>query len=124
MPNDEPKATLLLVDDEPLVRMYGVDALEDAGFEVFEASNADEALLVLDQHDEVQLLFSDVNMPGSMNGLELVHLVHLRWPNIRLLLTSGQSQPSWAALPRIGYFMRKPWAQAALVQKIRDMLAA
>jgi len=105
------------------VRMHGMDILEDAGFEVLEAGNADEAMTILGKHDDVRLLFSDVDMPGSMNGLKLAQLVHERWPTIRLLLTSGHHQLLEATLPDSGKFVSKPWTQEVLIKKIRDVLA-
>ncbi|WP_068094599.1 response regulator [Novosphingobium rosa] len=123
MANQEIKATVLVVEDETLVRLYGMDILEDAGFRVLDAGNADEAIAVLQSHDEVSLLFSDIDMPGSMNGLELAHVVHDRWPNIRLLLTSGHRQPTQDQIPDDGRFMRKPWGEQALMAKIREILA-
>jgi len=119
----EGKTTVLVVEDETIVRMHGMDILEDAGFEVLEAGNADEAMTILGKHDDVRLLFSDVDMPGSMNGLKLAQLVHERWPTIRLLLTSGHHQLLEATLPDSGKFVSKPWTQEVLIKKIRDVLA-
>jgi CheY-like chemotaxis protein len=123
MANQEIRATVLVVEDETLVRLYGMDILEDAGFKVLDAGNADEAIAVLQSHDEVSLLFSDIDMPGSINGLELAHVVHDRWPNIRLLLTSGHRQPTQDQIPDDGRFMRKPWGEQALMAKIWEILA-
>jgi CheY-like chemotaxis protein len=122
MPNADPKTTVLVVEDELLVRMHGVGILEDAGFIVLEAENADEAVAILDRHDEVRLLFSDVDMPGTMDGLELARMVHQRWPAIRLLLTSGHHHLQNATLPDDGQFVRKPWSEAILVNKVRSVL--
>lgn len=122
MPIAEPTSTILVVEDETLVRMYGADLLEDAGFDVLEAADADEALAILNNHDAVHVLFSDVDMPGSMDGLELAHLVQQRWPHIRLLLTSGNHQLSRDGLPPKGQFVRKPWTQEILVERIREVL--
>lgn len=119
----EGKTTVLVVEDETFVRMHGMDILEDAGFEVLEAGNADEAMTILGQHDDVRLLFSDVDMPGSIDGLELARLVHERWPTIRLLLTSGHHQLQEATLPDSGKFVSKPWSHDVLIQKIQDALA-
>lgn len=122
MPDHDNRTTILVVEDETLVRMHGMDILEDAGFEVLEASNADEALAILAQHDDVRLVFSDVDMPGSMDGLELVKLVHQRWPDVRLIVTSGHHRLQDASLPDDGRFLRKPWSEEVLVEKIRDVL--
>lgn len=117
-------ATILVVEDETLVRMHSADILEDAGFEVLEARNADEALELLAGHESVELLFSDIDMPGTMNGLELADLVHKRWPTIRLLLTSGHHRLDEAEIPDDGKFVSKPWSSAHLIHKFRAVLAA
>lgn len=116
------RSAILVVEDETLVRMLGMDVLADAGFDVLEAADADEALTILKSHDDVQLLFSDIDMPGSMDGLELARLVHQRWPEIRLLLTSGHHQLPPEALPDDGRFVRKPWTREVLIEKIRTAL--
>lgn len=117
-------STILLVEDETLVRMHGMDILEDAGFEVIEAGDADEALGILAQHDRVHLLFSDIAMPGSMDGLDLARVVHERWPHIRLLLTSSHHRLEASDVPAGGKFTAKPWAAEALIEKIHRLLAA
>jgi DNA-binding NtrC family response regulator len=122
MPDNDMRATILVVEDETLVRLHGVCVLEDAGFKVLEASNADDALAALAMHDDVLLVFSDVDMPGTMDGLALVRLVHQRWPSVRLLLTSGHHRLDDAALPDDGRFLPKPWSENGLVSMIRDAL--
>lgn len=123
MTQSQSQVTVLLVEDEMLVRMLGVDMLEEAGFIVVEADSADEAMTVLNGGGEIQLLFSDVDMPGSMDGLELARLVHQRWPNVRILLTSGHHRLSEAGLPDGGRFLRKPWTEAGMIEKVRAVLA-
>jgi DNA-binding NtrC family response regulator len=117
-------STILIVEDELLVRMHGSEVLEEAGFEVIEAADADEALAILDVHGGIHLLFSDIDMPGSMDGLKLAQRVHERWPHIRLLLTSGHYQLSDGDLPMEGRFLRKPWNQDVLVESVRNFLQA
>jgi CheY-like chemotaxis protein len=121
----EEQPVVLLVEDEPLVRMTAVDELEDAGFRVLEAANADIALMVLEaQSDEVQVLFTDVDMPGSMNGMALAEQVFARWPHIRLLISSGYACPDPDEIPDHGRFIPKPYHPAALVRQIHDMIRA
>jgi CheY-like chemotaxis protein len=97
--SDEPEA-ILLVKDEPLVRLDLAEMLEDAGYQVLEAANADIALKVLTADpDRVTILMTDVNMPGSIDGLELARIVHAQWPHIRIVVTSGQVQPSDGTIP-------------------------
>src|ERR1700694_5339722 len=81
---------VLVVEDEMMLRMRAVDIVEDAGFTAIEAVNADEALAILESRSDVDLLFTDIQMPGSMDGLRLAHAVHQRWPSIKIILVSGQ----------------------------------
>lgn len=114
---------VLLVEDEPLVRMTAADELEEAGFHVLEAANADVALKVLEaRSDEVQVLFTDVHMPGSMDGMELAEQVHRRWPHVLLLISSGYARPRPDEIPDHGQFMPKPYHAATLVGHIHDLM--
>jgi CheY-like chemotaxis protein len=114
---------VLVVEDEPLMRMTAVDGLEEAGFRVREAMNADEALKILEAHsDEVQVLFTDVHMPSSMDGMALAEEVHRRWPHIRPLISSGRAQPGPDEIPDHGRFLPKPYYGATLVHNISGMI--
>lgn len=124
MPETQSQPTILVVEDETLVRMHGADLLGEAGYEVIEAADADEALSILSRHETIHLLFSDIDMPGSMDGLDLARHVHERWPHIRLLLTSGQHQLQDGQIPDTGQFLRKPWTQEGLVNRVRGLLKA
>src|ERR1700704_4587517 len=86
--------TVLIVEDEMILRMRAVDIVEDAGFTAIEAVNADDALAILESRSDISVLFSDIQMPGSMDGLTLSHAVHDRWPSIKIILVSGQVNPS------------------------------
>lgn len=114
---------VLIVEDETLVRILGAEALFDAGFEVLEADTADEAIKLLELETDVQVLFTDIRMPGSMDGLELARIVHERWPTIKLLLTSGDTWPSREAIPDDGRFLPKPYKLAALPDEILKLLS-
>jgi CheY-like chemotaxis protein len=81
---------VLIVEDEMMLRMRAVDIVEDAGFSPIEAVSADEALSILESRSDISLLFTDIQMPGSMGGLKLAHAVHDRWPAIKIILVSGQ----------------------------------
>ncbi len=107
--SDNPKHVVLVVDDEPLIRMNAVDMLFDAGFDVVEAADAAEALNAIADHPDVGLLFTDVNMPGQMDGLELAYRVHQLHPQIRLILTSGKVWLDPEELPDHGQFLGKPY---------------
>jgi CheY-like chemotaxis protein len=119
--NDPP--VVLLVEDELLVRITAADELEEAGFQVLEAANADVALKVLEAHSaEVQVLFTDVNMPGSMDGMELAEQVHVRWPHVLLLIASGYARPHPDEIPDHGRFIPKPYRAATLVRQISELM--
>src|ERR1700748_1340895 len=90
---------VLVVEDEMVLRMRAVEIVRDAGFTAIEAINADEALTILESRSDISLLFSDVQMPGSMDGLKLAYAVHERWPSIKIILVSGQVQLSDADKP-------------------------
>lgn len=109
---------VLIVEDEALVRFVGAEAAIDAGYEVLEAESADEALKILEQADEVGILFSDIRMPGSMDGLELAKVVHDRWPKIGILLTSGDTFPDFAEMPDDGRFLPKPFRMENLKREL------
>jgi two-component system, response regulator PdtaR len=114
---------VLLVEDEPPVRMTAADELEEAGFQVLEAANADVALAVLEaRSDEVQVLFTDVDMPGSMDGMALAEQVHQRWPHVLLLISSGYARPRSDEIPDHGQFIPKPCHAATLVGHIHDLM--
>ena len=120
--NPSTKQTVLIVENEPLIRMHGADIIESAGFRVLEASSADEAIGILTDGAAIDLVFSDIDMPGSMDGLELAAFIHKGWPEVPLLLTSGHHRIDKSALPSNGQFVPKPWAENALVDKIRFAL--
>ncbi len=110
---------ILLVEDEVLVRMVAADVLEDAGFTVLESTNAEEALRLLETRSDVQVLFTDVNMPGALDGLGLAQTVHNRAPEVGILVGSGRIRPSPAELPPGTRFIAKPYAPSALTDAVR-----
>jgi CheY-like chemotaxis protein len=100
---------VLVVEDDELIRMHAADMVRDLGFETIEAANADDALVLLERCSDITAVFTDVQMPGSMDGLHLVAVVRDRWPPIALLVTSGQATPPDTALPRGARFVSKPY---------------
>ena len=118
-----PRVPVLVVEDEPLVRMLAADILEEAGFDVVEASSAPAALSILERRTDVKALFTDIDMPGGMNGLELAGIVHSRWPDIAIIVTSGVYRPAADNLPSDGVFIGKPYAAQAPVRVIREMIS-
>jgi two-component system, response regulator PdtaR len=113
---------VLVVEDEPFVRMMGAGALEDAGFGVIEACNADEALRVLADRSDVGVVFTDVDMPGSLDGLALARRVHDGWPRIGVVVTSGRYQLGEEVLPYGDPFVAKPYAVKALLRRIEEAM--
>jgi DNA-binding NtrC family response regulator len=100
---------VLVVEDEDLVRTMAVDMLEDAGFEVIEAATADAALAILETDPTIAVLFTDIDMPGSMSGLDLAGCVAERWPHVRLVVTSGRFRLTNQQVPDSGRFVPKPY---------------
>ena len=112
--------TVLVVEDETLIRMLAADSLEDSGYNVLEAADAAEALRILEEHDEVDVLFTDVNMPGPMDGITLAGMMHDRRPDLGLIITSGRGTPDLARLPLSSIYLAKPYRPhqlAAAVEK-------
>ena len=105
-----------------IVRLIGSDTLTDAGFEVVEAGSADKALRILERHGEVDVLFTDIRMPGSMDGLELARVVHERWPAMKILVTSGDTFPPSSAIADDGRFLAKPYRTDLLCREISALL--
>lgn len=109
---------VLVVDDEPLIRMYAVDVLEDAGFTVIEAEDAQDALAALDRHPDIRVLFTDINMPGPFDGLDLARKVHERRSDIQLIIVSGKRRLTQDEIPGDGTFFAKPYDGAAIARLI------
>ena len=99
---------VLVVEDEMVLRMRAVDIVQDAGFTAVEAVNADQALAILEARSDISLLFSDIQMPGSIDGLMLAPAVHKRWPRIKIILVSGQVNISDSDKPADSRFIGKP----------------
>lgn len=114
---------VLVVEDEPLIRLGMATAVEDAGYGVIEAVNADDALKKLEADLAVQLVLTDVDMPGSMDGLRLAHVVHHRWPAIRVLVVSGKVGVRDQELPHGARFLSKPFEEHRLIGVVQALLA-
>ncbi|RYD82154.1 MAG: response regulator [Verrucomicrobiaceae bacterium] len=114
--------TVLIVEDEPLVRMDMADVLARAGFEVLEAANAAEAVSVLEEHSDIDILFTDVDMPGSMDGLMLAAAVRKRWPPVRIIVTSGHHKVAPEEMPGDSRFFGKPYHAEAVTAAMREMV--
>ena len=116
------KPTILEVEDDALLRLYAAGLLEDHCFRVVEAENADAALKLLETRDDVRLLFTDIQMPGSCDGMDLARQVHARWANILLVITSGQIKPAQAEIPDDGRFLGKPYRANELLGEVKDLM--
>ena len=125
MSTDSPQvANVLVVEDEMVLRMRAVDIVEDAGFCPVEAVNADQAISILESRSDISLLFTDIQMPGSMDGLKLAHAVHDRWPSIKIILVSGQVTPTDAERPVDSRFFGKPLAVEQMIAELQAMVGA
>jgi CheY-like chemotaxis protein len=111
---------VLIVEDEPLTRMGAVNIIEDAGFEVIEAASADEAIRVLECRSDIRVVFTDIHMPGSMDGLKLAHAVRNRWPPIKIIVTSGRELIAQQDLPVGGRFFAKPYNPIEIIDALRE----
>jgi len=111
------RRTVLVVEDEMLIRILATDSLEESGFNVLEAADAAEALRILDEHD-VDVLFTDINMPGPMDGVALAELMHDRRPDLGLIITSGCGEPEPADLPTTSLYLAKPYLPRQLAAAV------
>ncbi|MBM1172489.1 response regulator [Microvirga arabica] len=124
MPDADLRRVVLVVEDETLVRMFMTDFLDEAGFKVFEAAHADEALAVLQARPDIQAVVTDIEMPaGSMNGLELTRVVQERWSGVGVVVTSGRARPNPDDLSDRVAFFAKPYRPDTIINAIRQMTA-
>src|SRR6202521_2848224 len=112
---------VLVVEDEMMLRMRAVDIVEDAGFTPIEAVNADDALAILESRSDIDLLLTDIQMPGTIDGLKLAHAVHARWPSIKIMLVSGQVTLTEDEKPINSRFYGKPIVVKRRIAALRDM---
>ena len=121
-PSASKRPVVLVVEDEILVRMDTIDAIEAAGFEVIDASDADEAIAILERRSDIRLIFTDIQMPGSMDGLKLAHFVKSRWPPIKIIATSGYAKVTEKDLPEGARFLPKPYVVAEIASAIDQLI--
>jgi two-component system, response regulator PdtaR len=115
------RAVVLVVEDEPLLRWNTVAVIEEAGFEVVEAADAIEAISILEKRLDIRVVFTDVQMPGSMDGLRLAHLISTRWPPIRIIATSGRLRLRDDDLPQGGRYLAKPYVTSELTGMLHEL---
>ncbi|MCR6502112.1 response regulator [Shinella sp. CPCC 101442] len=113
--------SILVVEDDGLIRMDLVDTLLDGGFEVIDAANADQALALLEKHPMVGAILTDIDMPGSMNGLGLAKIASERWPDCRIIVISGRYNPNQGAMPEGSLFLSKPISVEGLAAALQEM---
>jgi two-component system, response regulator PdtaR len=112
-------AAILIVEDEVLTSEYLEFVLESAGYEVIPAASAEEALAVLEHREDVDLVVTDVNLPGGMNGLQLVSRVKRQWPAIDIVIVTGYGRPASDELPPRSLFVPKPYSAQTMIDAVR-----
>jgi|SRR6202049_2004347 CheY-like chemotaxis protein len=122
-PSASKRAVVLIVEDEFLLRMDAVDMIAGAGFEVVEAANADQAIEVLEARRDITVVFTDIQMPGSMDGLKLARAVRGRWPPIKIVATSGHLNVGETDLPEGGRFLPKPYSPVQVEGVLRELIS-
>lgn len=117
------RSTILLVEDDPLLRTDTMLTLEGAGLTVIDRADADEALgVLLENSTDIAAVFTDINMPGHSDGVHLAEMISRHWPHIKVLVTSGQNEP--AHLPERVHFIPKPWRIEQIVAAMQGLLEA
>jgi DNA-binding NtrC family response regulator len=117
------KPVVLVVEDDPIQMMIAGDLVEDAGLAPIFAQNADQAIVMLEGRDDIRIVLTDVDMPGSMNGLRLAAIVRNRWPPIQLVVVSGHMLVEHAELPARSRFFNKPYAPDKMIGTLRSLVA-
>jgi CheY-like chemotaxis protein len=118
------RLVVLIVEDEFLLRINAVEMIEEAGFDVVDAGNADEAIAILENRSDIRVIFTDIQMPGSMDGLKLAAAVRGRWPPIKIIATSGQYLIREGDLPEGGVFLSKPYTSDSILFALHELTAA
>ncbi|GGD78594.1 two-component system response regulator [Rhizobium anhuiense] len=117
------KAVVLVVEDSMIIRMGAVDLVLSAGYEALEACDADEAIRILESRDDVDLVFTDVQMPGTMDGIKLSHYIRDRWPPVRLIVASGEAILEESSLPTGSRFFSKPYDNHVITDAMAHLLS-
>ena len=118
------RPVVLIVEDEVLVRMDAIQVIEAGGFDAIEAKNADDAISILEQRNDIVVIFTDIEMPGSMDGLKLAHFVKGRWPPIKIIATSGHAKITANDLPEGVRFVPKPYNPTEVADTIHQLIQA
>ncbi|MCF7701744.1 response regulator [Loktanella sp. M215] len=115
---------VLVVEDEPLIRMDAIDIITEPGFRTYEAKSADETIALMNQHTDIGILFTDVEMPGSMDGLKLAAYIRDRWPPVVIIIASGATHIDAIDIPVGSLFFQKPYPSRMISQALQDIAAA
>ncbi|MBM7046298.1 response regulator [Rhizobium lusitanum] len=118
------KAVVLVVEDSAIIRMGAVDLVQSAGYEALEASNADAAIRILESRADIDLVFTDVQMPGTMDGIKLSHYIRNRWPPVKLIVASGRAILEESSLPEGSRFFSKPYNNHTIADAMAAMLSS
>jgi CheY-like chemotaxis protein len=115
------RPVVLIVEDDILIRMHAAEMIADAGFDVVESAGADEAIVILEDRLDITVVFTDIQMPGSMDGLKLAAAIRGRWPPIKIIATSGLVDVRQDDLPEGGRFLQKPYSPEQIVRTLREL---
>lgn len=118
-----PEIVVLIVDDEPIILMDLAEMVAESGYVPIEAANADQAISLLERHPEIRMLVTDIEMPGSMDGLKLATAVRKRWPPVVIIVTSGRILPVTAELPAGSAFLGKPYSTLTMSTALHQAAA-
>jgi CheY-like chemotaxis protein len=118
------QSTVLVVEDDEVLRMCAAEVVADAGFTPVEAVNADEAVAILESRSDIALVLTDIQMPGSMDGLGLARTVNDRWPAIKIILVSGRVELSERERPVNSRFFQKPFAMKQMIEGLQEMISS
>ncbi len=118
------KIVVLIVESEAVIRIGTIETLEDAGYAVLNASNSDEAIKILESRNDIRVVFTDIKMSGSIDGLKMAHAIRGRWPPIHLIVTSGRNVSKERELPVRARFILKPYEGGQLVATLENLLSS
>ncbi len=116
-------AIVLVVEDEPLLRLAGIDLIEAAGYQAVAASDATEAVAILESRNDIRIVFTDVDMPRGVDGMRLAAIIRDRWPPIKVIVVSGHVEDPGDVIPAETVFFSKPYREEQIVEAIRQMLS-
>ena len=119
--SSDPAPVVLVAEDEELVRLYAADLLTEAGYKVIDVASAEAALEAMAEQPNIRVLFTDIQMPGKLDGIQLARRVHQQWPEVLLLITSGGRQPATAEIADHGHFIAKPYLPTDVLKEIVAM---